>query len=140
MSPQERHAWSQLVLIAGALAVYTTLLLLRADGGPLAETPYAGLMIGVVTAFLVLGLGAHLLFRAATRGEEPDERDREIEGRATQIGASLLVIGALVALGLAMAEQPQFWIAQTLFLTFAAQGILASVARIGLYRVGVPGW
>ena len=81
----------------------------------------------------------HAFARVYTE-EKPDQRDREIEGRADRIGTAFLVIGGLAALALAMTEQPHFWIANVLYLAFALTAVLSSIARIGFYRGGVPGW
>ncbi|WP_245852095.1 hypothetical protein [Isoptericola jiangsuensis] len=131
-------AWVQLGVAPAAWATYLVLLLARADGQPLATTPYADLVLWTLG-----GAGAATLVTAALlrRRQDPaDTRDREIDGRAEAIGNALVVIGALAALGLALADVPTFWIANTLYLAFVLAAVLGALARIGLYRGGVPGW
>lgn len=139
MTPAEKNAWIQLVVVPATWIAYAVALAVRADGGALSAAPYVDLVLWTIGGGLAVAVTAALLVRGRVR-EKPDTRDREIEGRANAVGGSLVVIGALTALGLALADVPSFWIANTLYLTFVLAGVLGAMAQIGLYRVGVPQW
>ncbi|MCF4123117.1 hypothetical protein L1785_19275 [Antribacter sp. KLBMP9083] len=139
MEPRERAAWVQVVVAPAGWAVYVVLLLVRAGDEVLVETGYWDLVAWAIGGAVVVSLLATLAV-GGFDGAKPDLRDREIDGRAQQIGNSLLVAGALVAMVLAMVDVDGFWIANTLYLTFVSSGLLASIAQIGFRRGGVPGW
>jgi hypothetical protein len=69
--------------------------------------------------------------------DKKDERDTQIHRKGEYFGMYLLVLGALVALGLAMAEVAQFWIAQALFVGFILQGLTSAIVKIQAYRRGL---
>ena len=48
-----------------------------------------------------------------------------------------MVIGALAALILAMAEADHFWIANAMYLVFTAQAIVGAVIKLIAYRRGL---
>jgi uncharacterized membrane protein len=139
MAPQEKSAWIMLVLAIASWTTYLVLLIRRADGGSLASTPYEDLVLWTIGGSIVASFVLHAIAQVYT-SEKPDQRDREIEGRSDRIGTAFLVVGGLAALALAMTEQPHFWIANALYLAFVLTAVLSSIARIGFYRGGVPGW
>lgn len=129
----------QAVVAPVGWAVYVVLLLMRAGDGRLVETGYWDLVAWTIGGAVVVSMVANMVV-GGSDGTKPDSRDREIDGRAQQIGNSLLIAGALVAMVLAMLDVDGFWIANTLYLTFVLSDLLSSIARIGFRRVGVPGW
>ena len=66
-----------------------------------------------------------------------DVRDRQI-GEHT--GQSFVVIGAVAALLMAMAEWDWFWIANVIYLCFTLSAILSAVTKIVIYRGSFPPW
>jgi uncharacterized membrane protein len=137
MAPQERSAWILLICAVASWTTYLVLLLRRTDGGSLSATQYEDLVLWTIGGSIVATIVLHAFARV---DEKPDQRDREIEGRADRIGTAFLVVGGIAALALAMTEQPHFWIANVLYLAFVLTTVLSSIARIGFYRGGVPEW
>lgn len=69
-----------------------------------------------------------------------DQRDKEIGRVGEYAGQSFLVIGAVAALALSMAEAGHFWISNAIYLGFALSAVLASVVKIAAYRWGFQSW
>jgi hypothetical protein len=69
-----------------------------------------------------------------------DQRDKEIARFGDHVGNSLVAVGAIAALVMAMAEWDHFWIANVVYLCFALSGVLGSMARLAAYRRGFQGW
>ncbi|WP_277208063.1 hypothetical protein [Isoptericola croceus] len=138
----EARAKTAAVLLGVAPAAWITylaLLVMRADGAPLSTTGYVDLVLWTIGGGIVVAVATTLVVHTRDR-QAADARDREIEGRADAMGNAIVVLGALVALALALADTPSFWIANALYLTFVLAGVLSAAARLGFYRVGVPGW
>ncbi len=139
MEPLERAAWVQAVVAPVGWLVYVGLLLARAGSEPVVSVQYWDLVAWTIGGAVVVSMVANMVL-GGSDGTKPDPRDREIDGRAQQIGNSLLVAGALAAMVLAMFDVDGFWIANALYLTFVLSSLLTSIAQIGFRRVGVPGW
>ena len=142
MASEERVAWIGAITAVIALVAYTVILLTRADGAPLPDVPYADLMlwtIGVsIVATIVLNILAAIL--SPKDRDKKDQRDKEIYRFGEHAGQSLLVVGALAALLLALVEADHFWIANALFLGFLLSAILGSIVKIVAYRRGLVAW
>lgn len=142
MASEERTAWIGAITAVAALITYTIILLTRADGAPLADVPYADLMlwtIGIsIVATIVLNILAAIV--SPKDRDKKDQRDKEIYRFGEYTGQSLLVVGALAALLMALAEFDTFWIANALFLGFLLSAILGSIVKIVAYRKGFVAW
>jgi|KBSSwiStaDraftv2_1062776.scaffolds.fasta_scaffold320909_3 hypothetical protein len=163
MTLEERRAWSRMLVSVAAYAVYVTIIVNRADGGPLADVPYAatllwtiGIAIAASIAFeIVIAITGEVVASVKEsvqkeiglasgkrrRGRlEVDERDREIGRYGEYVGNSFVVIGATSAMLMAMVEWPWFWIANVIYLCFLLSQVLSSITKIVLYRRGLPQW
>jgi hypothetical protein len=60
--------------------------------------------------------------------DRTDRRDKEIHRFGEYVGQWFVVIGAVGALLLAVAEVDHFWIANELYLAFVLSALLSSVA------------
>ena len=56
------------------------------------------------------------------------------------MGQAWIVIGALAAMLMAMAEWDWFWIANVIYFGFAIGSIFECVAKVVAYRRGIPQW
>lgn len=139
MAPGERAAWVRLALAVVAYPVYAAIVLVRGAGGPLVDADY-GLVLGIGVVAVVVA-GALLTWILGGYRGERDERDLLIEKWSDRIGHSVVVLGAVVALALALFEAHHFWIANAIVLGFALSAVLGAVARIYAYRRGFsPTW
>jgi hypothetical protein len=142
MAFEEKRAWIMVVVSVCAYAVYLVLILGRAGDVPLAEVSYVAPLLwsigGAIAAAIVLTVAAGIATREG--GRQKDERDREINRLGEYIGQSFVVIGAVAALLMSLAELRHFWIANAIYLAFALSAVLGSVAKIFAYRRGFQSW
>jgi hypothetical protein len=146
MATDERRTWLLLILTLVTTGWYVVTVLGRVDGGALVDTAYVGPMltaigVGIVAAIIVEIVLA--IVTAITTGQEPpkpDERDRQIKRSSEYIGQSLVIVGALAALLMALADWDTFWIANVIYFAFVASAVLESIAKIAFYRRGLPAW
>jgi MFS family permease len=97
-------------------------------------------IVGSIVASIVISILWGIFAGMLNPDEEhrADRRDREIEWQGDRVGQALLVIGSLGALILAMVEAEWFWIGNAIFLGFFASAFLGGIARIVIYRRGMP--
>ncbi|MFG3439835.1 hypothetical protein ACGF0J_21530 [Nonomuraea sp. NPDC047897] len=138
MAFEEKRAWVMLMVSVGAYAIYVAIVLGRAGDSPLADVAYAGTLLWTIGGAIVAAIVANIAIAiAGGRGaDRTDERDREINHVTERIGQSIVVIGALVALVMAIAELRHFWIANAVYLAFVLSSALSSLAKIAAYRKG----
>jgi uncharacterized membrane protein (DUF485 family) len=136
---EEKRAWAMAVIAVLGYAAYVLVVLLGADGRPLAEAPYAGALVWTIVFGIVAGIVTGIWFGIAARndGLQVDERDREIGRFGDHVGQSFVVIGGVSAMALAVFEAPYFWITNVLYLCFVLSAVLGSVAKIFAYRRGM---
>jgi hypothetical protein len=143
---EEKRAWIMLVVTIIGGAIYVVVLLGRSGDVPLADVSYVAPMLwtigGGIAAAIVLNIAVGIAagMGAEKGARQKDQRDREIERFGEMVGNSFLVIGAVAALGMAMAEWAHFWIANVIYLGFMLSAVLSSVARIFSYRKGFHPW
>ena len=138
MSSDEKRAWIQAVVAVCGYGTYLAIILGRTGHTPLTEVNYAGVLLWTVGGAIVVSILAHIVagFGDPRGGTRKDQRDREINRFGEYVGQSLVVVGAVAALLMAMARLPYFWIANTIYLAFVLSAVLGSVAKIAAYRRG----
>jgi hypothetical protein len=142
MTYEERTTWAQLVVAVVGTLAYVVIVLGKADGGPLVEVAYQSTMLWVIGLSILASILLSIGFSIASgeRSFRSDQRDREIGAFGTRMGQAWLVIGALAAMLMAMAEWDWFWIANVIYLGFAISAIFECVAKVVAYRRGLPRW
>ena len=137
---EEKRAWILGIAAMVSYAVYLVVVLDRAGGRPLVEVPYAATLLWTVGASIGASIVLSILAAVVSKDDGKDQRDREIGRFGEYAGHSFVVIGAVAALLLAMAEAPHFWIANAVYLAFTLSALLGSTARIFAYRRGFQPW
>jgi hypothetical protein len=142
MAHQEKRAWIMLVVTLVVYPAYVVIVLRNAADGPLVDVAYASTLlwsIGIaIAANIVLDIATSM---GTPRSEyKADARDKEIARVGDLTGQSLLVVGAVAAMVLAMLDTDQFWIANVLYLGFVLSALLGSLAKIAGYRDGFQTW
>jgi hypothetical protein len=139
---EEKRAWIRLVVAVLGYSAYLAVVLGRADGRSLPEVPYAGTLLwtvgGAVAASIVAEALLAIVIPGASRAK--DERDREIGRLGESVGQSFVVIGAVSAMLMAMAEWDRFWIANVIYLCFVLSAILGGITKVVVYRRSFPKW
>jgi hypothetical protein len=142
MSFEEKRAWVMVLVTVAAYAAYAVVVLTRAQGAQMTEVAYAAPLLwsigGAIGASFLLHIALSTFSPAGAN--EKDQRDREIHRLGQYIGQSFLVIGAVAALSLALAEWDSFWIANVIYLGFALSAVTGSVVKIVAYRRGFQSW
>ncbi|WP_406187101.1 hypothetical protein [Streptomyces sp. NBC_01006] len=143
MAFQEKRAWIMgLVAIAG-YAVYLAVVLGRAGSGvPLPEVAYVVPLLWTVGGAIAASIALSIAAAITSPGEADikDQRDKEIARLGEYTGQSFLVLGAVTALALSMAEADRFWISNVIYLGFVLSAVLASVVKLAAYRWGFQSW
>jgi hypothetical protein len=138
MSLEEKLTWVSILILLISFGSYLTIVLGRAQGIPLVEVPYAGVMFWSLGA----GLVSTILVAIATvialpkESANKDQRDKEIKRYGDAVSYNILALGSLVVLGLTAAQAPHFWIAQSLYLCCVVAGLCGAVVKIIAYRQG----
>jgi hypothetical protein len=143
MSYEEKGTWSFLVVAIAGYAVYLWLVLSQIVGGtPVEEVDYAIPMLWTIGGAVVAGIVARIAIEIASPSESTraDVRDRQIDRAGEQVGNSLVVIAGIGALVLAMLQVHWFWIANAIYLGFVLSAVLGSLAKLAMYRRGLPAW
>ena len=138
MSFEERSTWTYAALAFVIPVVYFTVVLRRLNGTEAAEVSYVTpMLIAIGTAVVLSILGSIVIALIWPREAGlKDERDTQINRFGEYIGFYVISIGALVPLGLAMADIDQFWIANSLYLAFVLAALASSVVKIVAYHRG----
>ncbi len=162
MSFEEKVTWVSAVATVIVASWYASVVI-----GPIGEVPVetiayqrplitaVGAMIlltilGTIAMAIATAIGGAIggAIRAEIRGEgqadvvvgdidRKDERDAVIDARGDRVAhyvASGLIVGVLA---MAMLEQPHFWIANALFASLVASGLVGSVVKLAAYRLGI---
>jgi len=142
MSFEEKNVWIYAVVTVGAFGAYLVTILGRAQGTPLTEVPYVGAMLWTIGAAIAASIVGRIVVAVAwpKDADKKDQRDKEINRFGEYVGQSFVVIGAVAALGLSMAEVDHFWIANAVYLAFVLSALLGSTAKLVAYRRGFPSW
>lgn len=144
MALQERRAWIRLVTALGAYGAYAAVVLSGAGERPLAQASYAAALLWSVGGSIAAAVVAEAITGPGRRGgassRVTDVRDREIGRLGDYVGQSFVVIGAVAAMLMAMAGWERFWIANVIYLCFAASAVLGNATKVLVYRGSFPQW
>lgn len=146
---EEKMTWVSVV--AGTLvpAGYFAIVLPQLSDTAASEIAYhAPLVVSVIVTIVLLIVGAiAVAITTAIRAEatEPgsaddmdrtDERDVQISRRGDAVSSYVAATGIVVGLTITMLEFDYFWIANTLYLTLVAAGLVGGLVKLRSYRRG----
>ncbi len=142
MSFQEKSTWIQFVCIALVYGSYFLSIVERVQTLPVEDIGYQATMFATVGALVVLMIVAYIVVSIVSRDKDDsaDERDRAINRQGEYIGGFVLGAGVLLAMGQAMLEMHQFWIANTLLAAMVLSELVSCACKIALYRWGQLSW
>jgi hypothetical protein len=142
MTHEEKRSWIMIVVAVLAYATYVIVIISSAGGQRLSDVAYAAPLLwtvgGAIAANIVLDIAVDIASPRSPR--EKDVRDREIGRFGESMGQAFVVIGAVAALLMALAEWDWFWIANVIYVCFFLSAILGSTAKVIAYRGGMPQW
>lgn len=142
MSYEERNVWVFVVATVLAYGSYLAVVLSRAREVPLVEVAYVGPLLWSIGGAVVASIVGTIAVGIANRrdGHLTDQRDKEISRVGESTGQSLVTIGSLGALVLALLEVDWFWIANTIYLGFVLSAVVASATKLAAYREDFTTW
>ncbi|MEU4777163.1 hypothetical protein [Micromonospora sp. NPDC023633] len=142
MTHEEKRAWIGLVVAVLGYSAYVALIASRADGRSLPDVPYVSALLwtvgAAIVASIVAEIGMAVVNPRAPRAK--DVRDREIGRLGDHVGQSFVVIGAVAAMFMAMADWDRFWIANVIYLCFVLSAIVGGITKVVVYRRSFPQW
>ncbi len=149
MSFEEKTTWVSVVIGVLVPVVYFATVLPQLTDTAAADIAYQKpLIVAVIASIILTILGTIAMAIATAVGAEitgtgsvddidrKDERDVSIGRRGDVVGYYVASTGAVAALILAMVESDYFWIANTLYLSFAVAGLVAGIVKLRAYRRG----
>ena len=139
MSYEEKGVWVYLVSSAGAYLVYLVIIIGRLQDTPVAEVPYAWVLLWTTIASVVASTVGRTLVETASPSESRrrDVRDKEIYRFGEYASRWFIVGGAAAAFFMAVAKWDYFWIANVIYLGFVLWAVAGSAARLAAYRRGL---
>ncbi|WP_433561220.1 hypothetical protein ACQP1O_26835 [Nocardia sp. CA-151230] len=141
MPYEEKRTWILGVAAVVSYVIYLFVVLARARHTAVADVAYVAPLLWAVGGSIVVSIVAGIAVAIGSRDRDRrDQRDREIGRRGTQIGNAFVVLGAVTALVLAMANGDRFWIANAIYLGFTLSAVVSAVAKLVAYRRGVWPW
>ncbi|WP_199515327.1 hypothetical protein [Nucisporomicrobium flavum] len=141
MAYVEKRAWIRLVVAVLGYTAYVIVIAGRLGGRAPADVPYRDALLWTVGLAIVASIVAEIAMGSVPgTSRDTDERDREIGRLGEHVGQSFVVIGAVAAMLMAMGEWDRFWIANVVYLCFVLSAILGGIAKVVVYRRGVPQW
>jgi hypothetical protein len=138
MSYEEKGLWVYLVTTTVGTVVYLLLVLERADPLPLTEVEYAPIMLWMIGIAIGASIIGRILIEIArpSDGQQSDVRDRDIGRFGEYVGGTILSVGMVVPLVLAITEADHFWIAHAIYVIFAVAAIVGTTIKLIAYRRG----
>ena len=139
MSYEEKGTWVYLVSSAGANLDYLVIIIGRLQDTPVAEVPYAWVLLWTTVASVVASTVGRTLVETASPSESRrrDVRDKEIYRFGEYASRWFIVGGAAAAFFMAVAKWDYFWIANVIYLGFVLWAVAGSAARLAAYRRGL---
>lgn len=94
-------------------------------------------IVGAIVAAIGTAISAEVRGKSASDEiERKDERDKQISRHGDLVGFYVSSVGMVGVLALTMLQYEYFWIASTLYLSFVAGTLVASVVKIASYHRG----
>ena len=139
MSYEEKGTWVYLVSSAGAYLVYLVIIIGRLQDTPVAEVPYAWVLLWTTVASVVASTVGRTLVETASPSESRrrDVRDKEIYRFGEYASRWFIVAAAAAAFFMALAKWDYFWIANVIYLGFVLWAVVGSAVKLVAYRRGL---
>ena len=142
MSFGEKSTWIFAVIVVIVPGAYLVSMASQLQHTAVTEIAYQSPLLTAIGIAIAVAIVAHIAVVIASprEADKSDERDADINRYGEYVGSFVLWPGALVALGLALAEFEHFWIANAIFLAFVLSGLISSAVKIVAYRRGFQAW
>jgi hypothetical protein len=138
MSFEERGAWIYAVIALVLPVIYFTNILGQLPTTAVTEIDYQRPLLTAIGAAIVLAILGTIVSAMVSPKEagKSDQRDKDINRLGEYVGGTVLAVGMIVPLGLAMAEAAHFWIANAIYLVFVLGALVGTTVKLVAYRRG----
>ncbi|MEU6580206.1 hypothetical protein [Nocardia sp. NPDC046763] len=141
MPYEEKRTWILGVAAVVSYVIYLIVVLARARHIAVVDVAYVAPLLWAVGGSIVVSIAASIAVAIGSRDRDRrDQRDREIDMRGAQVGNAFVVLGAVAALVLAMANGDRFWIANAVYLGFTLSAAVGAITKLVAYRRGTWPW
>ena len=142
MAFPEKSNWVVLVIAVPTLLIYAALIVPQVLSKPIAEVDWVQPLVFAIIGFIVANVVGNIVAAISNPSEadKHDQRDTEIDRYGERIGNWAFILGAVVALILAINMADHFWIANTIFAGGLASSIVSAVAKIAAYHGPFQRW
>jgi hypothetical protein len=142
MAFEEKRVWILAVISIVTYGTYATIILRRAQGGPVTDVRYVSTLLWTIGISIVASIVLNILAAIVSPkdADKKDQRDKEIHRFGEFVGQWFLIAGAVAAMLMALVEWDYFWIANVIYLAFVLSTVAASATKILVYRRGFPTW
>lgn len=138
---EEKRTWILGITAVVSYVIYLVVVLIRAREVPLVEVAYIAPLLWAVGISIAVSIVASIAVAILSReGDRKDARDREIDRMGELVGNAFVVLGAVGALALTMADAERFWIANAIYLGFTLSAVVGTTAKVIAYRRGYWPW
>jgi hypothetical protein len=138
MSFEERGTWIYAVIALVLPVIYFTNILGQLPTTAVTEIDYQRPLLTAIGAAIVLAILGTIVSAMVSPKEagKSDQRDKDINRLGEYVGGTVLAVGMIVPLGLAMAEAAHFWIANAIYLVFVLGALVGTTVKLVAYRRG----
>lgn len=139
MTFQEKSLWAYGFAALVVPAAYFGWLVGKiADASAVADIAYVRALLWAIGGGILLNAIGSTFVRGAGRGADlKDQRDREIDRRGNAINFVIFSVLIVVPFALAMRDAETFWIANAIYLAYAASAVIGVIIKAVLYRKGI---
>jgi hypothetical protein len=140
MSFRDKSALVSIIALLAASVGYVVMLVTAAREDGVSYVDYQPFMIGFVVVLALVSIVGQVALAISSPREaqaKADERERLIAWRSGSVRGYVLAVAAFVAISLAMAEVPWFWIANAVLALWVVAEIAGGLLSLRLSRTGV---
>ncbi|ALJ20731.1 hypothetical protein [Microbacterium sp. No. 7] len=140
----ERNTWSGLIAGIAGIAVYVAIVAPQLGSRPAGEIDWLWPMVWTVGGAIVVSIVLGIVWGIVAGARDPEERhvedvrDRDIARLGDRVGQAFLVLAMVGTIALCAVSAEWFWIANTVYAGLALSSIVGGVARVIVYRGGMP--
>ena len=138
MSYEEKGVWTSLVVSVAVFAWYAVVIIGQLQGADAADLDFAPALLWAIGISIGASIIVRILVEILTPSDsyKVDDRDKAISRRGALAVGSVVTIGMLGPLLLAITRAEPIWIANAMFAIYFIGSMVGSVVQLVAYRRG----